>query len=601
MKLRKDADMSSPVLIPQSPCLTIHDFFQKSYGVPEFQRGYAWKEEHVKALLDDIHDFLETDSPIYLLGQVIVAYSKSDDDYILVDGQQRTTTLLLLLIVLHKCFLRIPNIHTNVGLNFMASRLGALTMRASSGGNLRASVTVSEDGAAIIEALIQGKEPPHARSWTQENILNAYNTIVDYFDEYWNDVGAIPDLYNKIVNRVYIVRLELPNIEMAVDTFEKINNRGLGLSSSDLIKNIIFQLVNDVDYQEQVSVNWSKTSEILYGCRTSRLRNIEYLLRAMILAKSGALISSRQMRNRWRDDLTSEKQAIDFASSLPAQANYLRNIDFGKTPVGNDIRILQGSQYFGTVQHFPILLAAAHLQPTQFEMVAKIVEDRTIISLLAKERPQDYEKLVPSWGHALSKLTPAATIDEIRAACGSAFIDIRLLLEVVKVNILGLRAKNNTEKKRLRYILARISRKVMFDAAIPAVPELEAILKTNRTTKAKSVIGYDIEHIRPSSIYQDSDLTDSIGNLVLAHPNDNRSVGNDAPIIKIDVYRTSNLLLTQSLCSIEQLAINNSAKQVVRRIHEIAPPYLHDWNDQAILNRTELYWQIFLSDLSIHA
>lgn len=594
--------MSSPVLIPQSPCLTIHDFFQKSYGVPDFQRGYAWKEEHVKALLDDIREFLDTGSPIYLLGQVIVAYSSTDDDYILVDGQQRTTTLLLLLIALHKRFLQIPNIHMNIALNFMASRLGALTMRASSGGiNLRASVTVSEDGVAIIEALIQGKEMPPVRSWTQENIINAYTTINDYFDEYWNDIGAIPELYNKIVNRIYIVRLELPNIEMAVDTFEKINNRGLGLSSSDLIKNIIFQRVNDDDYQEQVSDKWNKTSEILYGCRTSRIRSIEYLLRAMILTKTGALVTSRQMRNRWKDELTTEKLAIDFANSLPTQANYLRNIDFGKTPMGNDIRLLQGSRYFGTVQHFPILLAAAHLQPMQFDAVARIVEDRTIISLLAKERPQDYEKLVPTWGNAVSNLSPSATLEEIRAACDAAFFDARLLLEVVKVNIAGLRAKNSTDKKRLRYILARISRKVMFDAAIPAIPELDAILKANRTTKGKVAIGYDIEHIRPSSVYQSNDLTDSIGNLVLAHPNDNRSFGNDEPIAKIDVYRTSNLLLTQSLCAVEQLAINSSAKQVVHRIHEVAPPYLHDWNDESIMKRTELYWQIFLSDLSIHA
>lgn len=594
--------MSSPVLIPQSPCLTIHEFFQKSYGVPDFQRGYAWKEEHVKALLDDIRDFLVTGSPIYLLGQVIVAYSSTDDDYILVDGQQRTTTLLLLLIVLHKRFLQIPNIHLNATLNFMASRLGALTMRAAKNGNgLRASVTVSEDGVAIIESLIQGKEIPQIGSWTQENIYNAYTTINDYFSDNWNELGSIPDLYNKIVNNIYIVRLELPNVEMAVDTFEKINNRGLGLSSSDLIKNIIFQRVNDDEYQEQVSANWSKASEILYGCNTSRIRSIEYLLRAMILIKSGNLITTRQMRNRWRDELNTAKEAVDFADSLPAQANYLRNIDYGKTPSGSDISILQGSRYFGTVQHFPILLAAAHLQRAQFDLVAKIVEDRTIISLLSKERPQDYEKLVAPWGNAIANLSPNATVEEIRAACDPAYHDSRRLLEVVKVNISGLRAKNSTDKKRMRYILARISRKVMFDATVPAIPQLDAILKTNRATKGKTVIGYDIEHIQPTSIYYENDLTDSIGNLVLAHPNDNRSFGNDEPLAKIDVYRTSNLLLTQSLCSIDLLALNHSALQVIHRIHEIAPPYLHNWNDQAILNRTELYWQILLSDFAIQS
>ena len=593
--------MSSPVLIPQSPCLTIHEFFQKSYGVPDFQRGYAWKEEQVKALLDDIRAFLETGSPIYLLGQVIVAYSSTEDDYILVDGQQRTTTLLLLLIALHKRFLQIPNIHMHATLNFMASRLGALIMRESRSRSnmLRASVTVSEDGISLIDSLIQGKEAPPIRSWTQENIYNAYMNINDYFDEYWDDLGQIPDLYTKLVNRIYIVRLELPNVEMAVDTFEKINNRGLGLSSSDLIKNIIFQKVNDDDYQEQVSQQWNHASEILYGCKTNRIRSIEYLLRAMILANTGELVTSRDMRKRWYDILSSERESINFANILPKQATYLRNIDQGKTPSGNDIQILKGSRYFGTVQHFPILLAAAHLKPAQFEMIAHIVEDRTIISLLSKERPQDYEKLVPQWSRAVLNLSPNASNDEIRAACDPAFYDARRLLDIVRVNVSMLRAKNSADKKRIRYILARVSRKVMFDAAMPAVPEIDAILKTNRATRGRLVMGYDIEHIRPHSLYQSSDLTDSIGNLVLAHPNDNRSVGNDEPIDKLEIYRTSNLLLTQSLCSQEQLAINGLARQVVHQIHEIAPPYLHNWDDEAILRRTELYLHHFLSDLAI--
>jgi len=593
--------MSSPVLIPQSPCLSIHDFFQKSYVVPEFQRGYAWKAEHVKALLDDLREFLDSPSSVYLLGQVIVAYSNSDADYILIDGQQRITTLILILIVLHKRFLQIPNIHMNMSLNFKASRLGALIMRDSGNhrNELRANVTVSEDGIDLLEALIHNKELPVIKNWTQENLLDAFDTINEYFDEYWSDLGQIPSLYEKLVNRIYMVRLELPEIDTAVETFEKINNRGLGLSSSDLIKNVIFYRVQNDTLQDEIAAKWGNAAEILYGCQTSRIRNMEYLLRALIFKTTGDLVSARNMRTLWAQRLDTQQRAKQFALSLPHQAKYLKNIDLGKTPNGNDIQAFQGSRYFGTVQHFPILLAGAHLAADKFEFLAKIVEDRTVISLFSKERPQDYERIVPKWSYAIANLSQNATLEEIREASEPAFNDVKRILELVRVNMQMLRTRNSTGKKRIRYLLARISRKVMFDASIPAIPDLAAILKTSRITQGKSILGYDIEHIRPISTYSGEDITDSLGNLVLAHPNDNRSAGNEDPLSKVEVYRTSNLLLTQSLCRIEQLAINSAAKSVVNRIHEVSPPYLHEWNDESIQRRFELYWQIFLSDLAI--
>jgi hypothetical protein len=141
---------------------------------------------------------------------------------------------------------------------------------------------------------------------------------------------------------------------------------------------------------------------------------------------------------------------------------------------------------------------------------------------------------------------------------------------------------------------------VQIDALEPIVPELSEFLTTSRSSKAAR-LGYDIEHIRPTALYGDKELNDSIGNLVFAHPMDQRVAGDAMPINKIDVYRTSNLLLTRSLCNSEELILNMAQRNAVRSIHEVAPPYLHDWNDESIQRRFELYWQIFLSDLAIPA
>jgi hypothetical protein len=592
--------MHPSTIIPQSPCLTIQQFFGKTYLVPPFQRGYAWQESQIKQLLDDFRDFLRSDEPVYLLGQVIVASSVTEVDFELIDGQQRATSILLILIALYRRFEKIPEVDRNQRCKFLQTQLYQLIIYATRMGELRARVTVPNDGIALVEALIRDDKIPEITGWTRENIKEVYDTIVDYLDEEWPDLLDTPDLYNDIVNRVFIVRLELPTPDDAVHVFERINNRGLSLNSADLIKNLIFQNVNEQDYLDHVSTDWDKASSTLYQCENGRVRTMEYLLRSMILIETGENISHKDMRRRWAEIIKTDVIALRFSKSLPVNAIKIKNIDQGKNPNGVENRINDGSKYFSMVQHFPILLAADKLSSVSFSVLARIIEDRVIVSLLAKERPQDFERIIPVWGHKILMLGANAQPDDIREASNIAQKDFSLLLDNARSNLYNLRVRNATHKKRIRYFLARISRKVQIDALEPIVPELSEFLTTSRSSKAAR-LGYDIEHIRPTALYGDKELNDSIGNLVFAHPMDQRVAGDAMPINKIDVYRTSNLLLTRSLCNSEELILNMAQRNAVRSIHEVAPPYLHDWNDESIQRRFELYWQIFLSDLAIPA
>ena len=74
----------------------IHKIEKQRLKIPEYQRAYEWKEEHVRHLLNDTYDaFLKHPERDYLLGHLILV--KNNDKLEIVDGQQRLVTLAILL------------------------------------------------------------------------------------------------------------------------------------------------------------------------------------------------------------------------------------------------------------------------------------------------------------------------------------------------------------------------------------------------------------------------------------------------------------------------------------------------------------------------
>lgn len=70
-----------------------------NFFIPSYQRGYRWKEEQVRQLINDIRHFMPTDKqPFYFLQALALAKKaeKAEHNYDVVDGQQRLTTIFLI-------------------------------------------------------------------------------------------------------------------------------------------------------------------------------------------------------------------------------------------------------------------------------------------------------------------------------------------------------------------------------------------------------------------------------------------------------------------------------------------------------------------------
>lgn len=92
--------------------LTISDLFDDEnkckYIIPIYQRNYAWGDDEISSLLQDIKNACEKNKEQdknYYIGSLVV-YRRENGDFEVIDGQQRLTTLTLIMHQLGKLSFR---------------------------------------------------------------------------------------------------------------------------------------------------------------------------------------------------------------------------------------------------------------------------------------------------------------------------------------------------------------------------------------------------------------------------------------------------------------------------------------------------------------
>lgn len=191
----------------QATAQTVRELLTDShYEVPVYQRNYAWGEEEIRQLIDDLIDAASApDISEYFLGNIVVS-AKSDDTtsaYSLIDGQQRLTTLHLLFTYLH---------------------------------------AKQEVSAFPINRLLFESRPraEHAFASLTDNsaendldpgILSGFRIIEQY-----SNTTRLLDHLGFVLDRVLVARLELPADTDLNRYFEVMNTRGEQLQQQDIVK-----------------------------------------------------------------------------------------------------------------------------------------------------------------------------------------------------------------------------------------------------------------------------------------------------------------------------------------------------------------------------
>ncbi len=570
----------------QSQDIKVADVFQAFYAVPDYQREYVWETEQVEQLLNDINAELAgndpTKAPEYFIGSIVVCPG-SDSVLELIDGQQRMTTLFLTLCAIRD---RIKELGQQPP-GALGPQIAATSTDAAGRDHFRYRLDLQyEDSGDILvriaEGTLDGADGPNTRSIA--NIRNAYEVALGFLKrEFGDDAGALRAFYGYLINKVKLIRIQTKDVAKALKIFETINDRGVGLDSMDLLKNLLFMKASRDEF-ERLKVHWKELQDTIFDMGEKPLRFLRYF------------IFSRYDVDVLREDeiygwfAKNEKvcgyaaDPLGFARELLRSAQAYQNFLNGHDQSGVKNRHLENLQLLGgkaARQHLILLLAGRHLPNDLFDRLAREVEDLFFVYVVTREPTRDFERNFARWAVELRKITGE---EDLEAFIARWFVPSKAELSARFDDALRRLYVGSVQQYRLRYILAKLTQHI----DLMAYGETEGTKWLSRYTGG----GFEIEHIFPQQPseeaaaefgpFEDPNVADRLGNLVLVEKSINASLGNRPYSQKRDVYRQSQLLLTKALAERPKVGANTKIDVAVAELDPFS-----EWNEAAVIDRQD--------------
>lgn len=237
------------------------------FSIPLYQRPYAWETEQAEALLDDLLGFLgDSDEPIdevnpYFLGSIVLIKPEGTPEAEVVDGQQRLTTLAILIAVLREVLP--PERNPDRLTKFLYEEGDEFT-----GTKNRYRLTLRDRDADFFQRYIQDKGGIKRLVGLKDAILtDSQAHIRDNARLLLNRLEEIPvdrrfRLAQFLVTGCLLVVVSTPDLDSAYRIFSVLNDRGLDLSHTDILKSEIIGRIPEAQ-QENYNKRWEDAEEML--------------------------------------------------------------------------------------------------------------------------------------------------------------------------------------------------------------------------------------------------------------------------------------------------------------------------------------------------
>jgi len=224
------------------------------YAIDYYQREYRWEKKQITELINDLaekfsesHEEGNERSAVesyghYFLGSIII--SDKDGHKYIIDGQQRLTSLTLLLIYIHR------NLEDD-------QQRGQLTdlIFSQKFGKRSFNIDVAER-TPCMDALFTGQAyedndiPESVR-----NILDRFQDIEEHFPEDLSG-DTLPYFADWLIENVHLVEITAYSDADAYTIFETMNDRGLSLTPTDMLKGYLLANITDTSTRVRASKVW---------------------------------------------------------------------------------------------------------------------------------------------------------------------------------------------------------------------------------------------------------------------------------------------------------------------------------------------------------
>jgi uncharacterized protein with ParB-like and HNH nuclease domain len=577
------------------------------YAIDYYQREYKWESKHIITLLDDLeqkfmsayeprHGRVDVKSyPHYFLGSVIVGQRERQS--FIIDGQQRLTTLTLLLVYLN-------NLQRSRAEKVDIDRLVFSERYGQKSFNIQV-----EERVQCMTALYQGQPfDPVDQSQSIRNIVDRYSDIEEMFPEPLKG-EALPYFIDWLLDNVDLIEIVPYSYDDSYTIFETMNDRGLVLSPTDMLKGYLLANIKDLQHREAANELWKERTLELLGLSKDDEPDF---FKAWLRAKYAETIRERQKgatnkdfekigtafhhwvreerEGRRKIGLLEERDFYDFVSNqfdkFSKQYLRLRRASSRFTP-GLEY-VYYNDQNDFTLQ-YPLLLAPLRAEDDQSTVDTKIrlvsgYIDIFVIRRIVNLRTRSYSAI---------SYTMFNLLKEIRN------LGVEDLAAVLKENVSRLEEKldgvsgfylHQQNRRSVHHLLARITYHMERQCGV------ESNFETYVSREIKKP--FEIEHLWAEDKYSQYsgefpteneylEYRNHIGGLILIPRGFNQSFNADTYEKKVNAYFGQNLLAK----SLNPLCYENNPafQSYMSRSGLPFKPYPTHFRRSDLDERTELY------------
>jgi hypothetical protein len=530
------------------------------FSVPIYQRPYSWTDTEVDELCRDLGDALRSPKEDYFLGTVVTARS-ADSRLTIIDGQQRLVTVSILIAAVRDYFL-------SVGQNDRAQEIERDFLFKRELRTMEATPHVlltPEDRAFFTHAVATMPSPPAARSVTpatpaQLRLARA-TEIAKTFVESLSATTKAPDdllvdLVEFINEHAKLVFVSVASESSAFVIFEVLNDRGLDLSITDLLKNYIFRTAEDRVAEAQAA--WTQMAAVINELATEA--DLKVFVRHYWSSRHG-MTRERDLYAAIRKQISTKAQAVQLAKDLQSSAAVYASLGNPSSDVWDELdsvvrESIEVLDQLGVTQLRPLLLAIfSYFEPSETAKALPMIVAWTVRFLICGSGGSG--TLEAAYSERAKEVSDRKhkTSAELYAAMANIVPDDRTF----QARFAQATVSNaNLAKFYLRVI----------EQQKRAANEDELIVNPSEAV--------NLEHVLPKTSNSDWDhipaadqkgLLKRIGNLTLLTSKRNARIGNASFDKKKEVFKDSAVQITKEICSYatwDEAAINSRQAELAK-------------------------------------
>ena len=241
----------------------------KKYSVDYFQREYKWQDINIQQLVFDlVGAFMESYRPgdtikdvahygTYYMGSIVLNERGSVNS--IIDGQQRITSLTLLLIYLYHA--------TGKTMGEQISNM----IYSDSYGEKSFNIDVPERQECLQSLYEKGEYTvKDTDDESTKNMAARYNDICNCFPTEDFEGDMLKAFVYWVKENLILVKITALSEENAYTIFETMNDRGVPLTASDMLKGFILSKFSHDEKRTKVNAQWRKDMLTLDGYDTNK-------------------------------------------------------------------------------------------------------------------------------------------------------------------------------------------------------------------------------------------------------------------------------------------------------------------------------------------